>query len=240
MGMDGSQYFNYEPSEGAVAPPESAPVSTGSAGYNGEPFPAETSPAYEGTVDAEASAPADTRHRGDTSGSTAGSASVSETLRSACAQLSAKEDAMVLLYTEFDLQSLLQLLEAEEPALYERLSDTPRKEQDEMTVLEADCDTVLALHEWLLAKLPLGGRLDPEVLEAQIHLMERMEELDPGSGSLYRVVTWAPPDQTVVWPETWPDDWADRVRTEENWGLFFPSEDYTPNSDKTAYLAFVP
>ena len=65
-----------------------------------------------------------------------------------------------------------------------------------------------------------------------------MEAMDPGSGSLYKVITWARADDAVSWPEEWPEGWADRVRTEENWGLFFPEEGYTPNAGKTAYLAF--
>ena len=90
------------------------------------------------------------------------------------------------------------------------------------------------------AELPKSVIMDADTVAAEASLNSRLEELDPGSGSLYRVVTWRASRHPVLWPEEWPEGWADRVRTEENWELFFPSEEYTPNTEKTAYLAFVP
>lgn len=163
---------------------------------------------------------------------------VSEDLRERCAALSRDEDKAVLLYSEFSAESLLELLDTEAPKLSALLADCRQEERDGLLVFETDCGTVLAIHEWLLSNLPHSELMDGSALDAEMKLMQKMEELDPGSGSLYRVISWEPPTHPVAWPENWPTGWAVRLRTEENWGLFFPVEDYTPNADKPALLAF--
>ena len=164
--------------------------------------------------------------------------SVTDELRKRCAALSEGENAAVLFYSEFSAESFLDLLEAEAPKLFALLPDLEPEAQDGLLLYRTDCGTALAIHEWLLANLPHSEIMDENILSAEMKLSQRMEELDPGSGSLYRVVSWEPPSQPVSWPGTWPAGWAIRFRTEENWALFFPSEDYTPNEGKTAYLVF--
>lgn len=163
---------------------------------------------------------------------------VSDPLRESCARLSAEEDAMVLLYTEFTPESLFALLEAEAPALYKLTAELEPQESEGLIRYETDCGTALAIQEWLLENLPQSEIMSGAAQEAETRLRIRMEELDPGSGSLYRIITWSPPDHPVKWPETWPEGWALRLRTEENWSLFFPAEDYVPSSDNPAWLVF--
>ena len=143
-----------------------------------------------------------------------------------------------LSYTDFDYDSLLTLLETEAPALAALLADSEPEAAEGMTLYKTDCGTILALQEWLLENLPRSLDMDAAVIEAEAGLRVRMEALDPGNGSLYKVITWSRADDAVTWPEEWPEGWADRVRTEENWGLFFPEEGYTPNAEKPAYLVF--
>lgn len=163
---------------------------------------------------------------------------VTEADRTRCAALSTRENAMVLLYTEFSPESLFDLLRKEEPELYVLTESLEPATEDGALYYVTDCGTALAIHEWLLSNLPQSEQMDMNVREAETGLMIRMEALDPGSESLYRVITWTPRTHPIVWPQTWPEDWAVRLRTEENWGLFFPTEDYTPNAGKTAYLVF--
>ena len=161
-----------------------------------------------------------------------------ETLWSACAALSAEEDAAVLLYTDFDAKSLFALLEAEQPELFALVEQLEPEELDGMPVFKTDCGTALAIQEWLLARLPREEALDAASEKAESSLRERMEALDPGSESLYRIISWDRLQRNVAWPAEWPDGWAERLRSQKNWGLFFPDEDFTPNAEKTAYLVF--
>ncbi len=165
---------------------------------------------------------------------------VSDEVRKACSSLSTKEKAAVLLYTEFDFKSIYSLLAREQPELSALLEKLEPEERDGLIVFKTDCNTTLAVHEWILEHLPRSEFMDAGTAEAESNLRMRMEKLDPGCGSLYKVITWAPPDHPVTWPEDWPVGWAVRIRTEENWALFFPREDYTPNEKETAYLAFLP
>ncbi|MBQ2618238.1 MAG: zf-HC2 domain-containing protein [Oscillospiraceae bacterium] len=162
-----------------------------------------------------------------------------EETRALCAARSRSENRMLLLYTEFDAESILKLLKTEEPKLYELLADAPRKEEDGLCILDTSCGTVLALHEWLLENLPRSEVMDPEIRSAEQQVMIRMAALDPDNESLYRIITWEPHSNPVEWPEIWPDAWAVRLRTEENWALFFPQESYTPAADKSAAIAFL-
>lgn len=202
-------------------------------------LPAETQLPVGDSVQPNEAPPA-TRNFTGGSGYEDESASLTDEVREACSNLCAEEKAMVLVYTEFDFKSLFGLLEAEQPELFALVEKLEPEERDGMMVFETDCGTALAIHEWLLEHLPRSEIMDAQVEEAETNLRIRMEGLDPGSGSLYRIIAWAPPTHAIAWPEEWPEGWADRVRTEENWGLFFPAEDYTPNAGKTAYLAFVP
>ena len=176
---------------------------------------------------------------------------VDEMLRLICADLSGQAEAPILLYTEFSADSLLDLLAEAEPELYDRLvlaePTTPAEvlgdestEPDEsgLTVLATDYETALAVQEWLLQNLPRSAELDADGQAEEQELLVRMEELDPESGALNRIVTWAPRTAEIDWPEAWPEDWAVRLRTGENWALFYPEEDFIPEAGDLALLVF--
>ena len=176
---------------------------------------------------------------------------VDETVRLLCADLSGQAEAPILLYTEFSADSLLDLLAEAEPELYDRLvlaePTTPAEvlgdestEPDEsgLTVFATDYETALAVQEWLLQNLPRSAELDADGQAEEQELLVRMEELDPESGALNRIVTWAPRTAEIDWPEAWPEDWAVRLRTGENWALFYPEEDFIPEAGDLALLIF--
>lgn len=176
---------------------------------------------------------------------------VDETVRLLCADLSGQAEAPILLYTEFSADSLLDLLAEAEPELYDRLvlaePTTPAEvlgdestEPDEsgLTVFATDYETALAVQEWMLQNLPRSAELDADGQAEERELLVRMEELDPESGALNRIVTWAPRAAEIVWPEAWPEDWAVRLRTGENWALFYPEEDFIPEAGDLALLVF--
>jgi len=155
-----------------------------------------------------------------------------------CAALCQDKDAAVLFYSEFDPESLFGLLQEEQPELYALVENLTPENKDGMIRYQTNCGTIMAIQEWLLAQLPHTEDMDPRLVDAETKLMSRMETLDPGSGSLYRIITWAPRDHAILWPESWPEGWDLRLRTGENWRLFFPDEDYVANASKTAYLIF--
>ena len=176
---------------------------------------------------------------------------VDETVRLLCADLSGQAEAPILLYTEFSADSLLDLLAEAEPELYDRLvlaePTTPAEvlgdestEPDEsgLTVFATDYETALAVQEWLLQNLPRSAELDADGQAEEQELLVRMEELDPESGALNRIVTWAPRTAEIDWPEAWPEDWAVRLRTGENWALFYPEEDFIPEAGDLTLLIF--
>lgn len=176
---------------------------------------------------------------------------VGEMLRLICADLSRQAEAPILLYTEFSADSLLDLLAEAEPELYDRLvlaePTTPAEvlgdestEPDEsgLTVFATDYETALAVQEWLLQNLSRSAELDADGQAEEQELLVRMEELDPESGALNRIVTWAPRTAEIDWPEAWPEDWAVRLRTGENWALFYPEEDFIPEAGDLALLIF--
>lgn len=176
---------------------------------------------------------------------------VDEMLRLICADLSGQAEAPILLYTEFSADSLLDLLAEAEPELYDRLvlaePTTPAEvlgdestEPDEsgLTVFATDYETALAVQEWMLQNLPRSAELDADGQAEEQELLVRMEELDPESGALNRIVTWAPRTVEIDWPEAWPEDWAVRLRTGENWALFYPEEDFIPEAGDLALLVF--
>ena len=176
---------------------------------------------------------------------------VDETVRLLCADLSGQAEAPILLYTEFSADSLLDLLAEAEPELYDRLAEaeptTPAEvlgdestEPDEsgLTVFATDYETALAVQEWMLQNLPRSAELDADGQAEEQELLVRMEELDPESGALNRIVTWAPRTAEIVWPEAWPEDWDVRLRTGENWALFYPEEDFIPEAGDLALLIF--
>lgn len=153
-------------------------------------------------------------------------------------ELAKAENAAVLVYTEFDPASLFALLKEEEPQLYALVAELEPEYVGGTVRYATDCGTVLAIHEWLLSQLPREEEMEPAVEEAETRLMIRMEAIDPGSENLNRIITWAPKDHPIAWPDAWPEGWADRIRLEENWQLYFPTEDFVPNADKSAYLVF--
>lgn len=217
---------------------------------------------------------------------------LTEELIAACTALT-EDDVPVLVYTEFSFESMLYLLEQEEPELYEALADlepmtleelqNPSEDEDPEAEPESptEADTVappvipdfalpdflierdpeaeeeplppeqrmvicctqyqnlLALHEWMLKRLPRELKTDLELVSAEAATYLRMEELDPESGSLRSIVTWDRPTGPVAWPEFWARDWVTRFRTSENWALFFPDWEYSPLPDDLAYLVFL-
>lgn len=176
---------------------------------------------------------------------------VDETVRLLCADLSGQAEAPILLYTEFSADSLLDLLAEAEPELYDRLvlaePTTPAEvlgdestEPDEsgLTVFATDYETALAVQEWMLQNLPRSAELDADGQAEEQELLVRMEELDPDSGALNRIVTWAPRTAEIDWPEAWPEDWDVRLRTGENWALFYPEEDFIPEAGDLTLLIF--
>lgn len=156
--------------------------------------------------------------------------------RSLCASLSENEDALVLLYTEFTPDSLFSLLERQEPALYALIAELKPVEGPELLIYKADCKTVLAIHEWLLANAPEIE--DSKTVKQATAAREQLEALDPQSGSLFRVITWDAAAAPVSWPESWEKDWPLRLRNAENWTLFYPSEDYVASPAAQAWLVF--
>ena len=102
-------------------------------------------------------------------------------------------------------------------------------------VYRVDYESLLALQEWLLLNLPQS---DPTAALDTNRLQIRMEELDPGSGALNRIITWGEAAKPVDWPTDWPEDWAERLRSGESWGLYYPAEDFIPRQDAAAYLVF--
>ncbi|MBQ1372121.1 MAG: zf-HC2 domain-containing protein [Oscillospiraceae bacterium] len=158
-----------------------------------------------------------------------------ETLRAACAKLCGDEDALVLVYTEFDYESYTELLEREAPELYELLVGAEPTQWDGLLCCRTDCSTVFALHEWLIAALSegeTGSRMESSALAIS------MNALDPDSSSLHRVIRWRAGTKSILWPGQWPEHWVERMMQEENWAMFFPDEDYTPAPEKPAYLVF--
>lgn len=165
-----------------------------------------------------------------------------------CRRLSAEAEAPVLLYSDFSDRSLLTLLEDTEPKLYERLTENGPMTAGQVlceaeasdsdaqpTVYRVDYESLLALQEWLLLNLP---QTDPSSEQTESRLRIRLEELDPGSGALSRIITWTAAAKSVVWPEDWPEDWVERLRSGESWKLYYPAEDYIPKRDAAAYLVF--
>jgi len=161
-----------------------------------------------------------------------------EALRRDCARLSEAEDAMVLLYTDFDAESLFSLLEEAEPRLYDLTRDMQTVEENGLLRCETDCGTALAIQEWLVENLPASPEDDLAQRSAEGRMKSRMEALDPGSSNLYRIIRFSQGSAAVAWPESWPEDWAQRLRTEENWALFYPAEDYAPQTEAPALLVF--
>ncbi len=228
-GLSGEgQYFNFSPS-GNLALDGTQIIPNGTKAYAGSVFENEASD----TLSPEQAPGEALENREQPDSSFA-----DESLLDACAALSREEDAAVLFYRDLDAESLFKLLKAEQPKLYELVEGLEPEERDGMLVCETDCGTALAIQEWLLARLPRSESLDAAEEKAETSLMERMEELDPGSGNLYRIITVDQPERPVVWPEEWAEGWAERMRTGENWALFFPDEDYTPNAEKSAWLVF--
>ena len=170
-----------------------------------------------------------------------------EILRMRCASLSEQTGYPVLIYTEFSADSLLDLLAEAEPELYDRLIEAEvltfsqalgRPDDSSEVVYATDYETMLAVQEWLVQNLPRSEDMDAQVQQAESELLIRLETLDPSSGALNRIVTWAPRTEAISWPETWPAGWAVRLRTGENWSLFYPTEDYAARPDGTALLVF--
>ncbi len=159
-----------------------------------------------------------------------------EELRPDCQALSTELAAPVLLYTEFGPE-LIDLLSAQAPELGQRLEEADTAPwQEGYTVYTTDCQTVLAVQEWLLMNLPHSMDMTQEATAAESQLMIRFQELDPESRCLTTIITLDPDAPAVQWPDSWIAGWAQRLRLEENWALFFPTQDYTPSSDDPARL----
>ena len=162
--------------------------------------------------------------------------------RVACQSLSSRLNAPLLLYSEFNDESLFALLREQAPALWQELEpflpETAPEADPEtgLIVYEADCGTVLAVQEWLAKHV--SAQAEPEDRPAALRLTEQLEELDPGSGSLCRIITWEDGTDPVRWPEIWPEDWESRFLARDNWALFLPAEDALPKAEAPACLVF--
>ena len=157
-----------------------------------------------------------------------------------CVRLSADNTAPVLVYTEFGFDTLLELLKKEEPALYEEFAGLkPEILEDGTVILETSYGALMSVHEWILEHLPETEDTDGAMKAAQDALIEKMKELAP-DGLMTTVITWAARKAPVSWPDIWPEDWADRLRSHLNWDLIFPSETYSPAEDDPAYLVLLP
>ena len=95
-----------------------------------------------------------------------GSDSAADSAQLRCAALSENENAMVLLYTDFDADSVFGLLKAEEPALYALTEAMRSVEENGLLRYETDCGTALAIQEWLLAELPPAQTVSAEAISA--------------------------------------------------------------------------
>lgn len=228
---------------------------------------------------------------------------ITEELNAVCLDLSETCEAPVLLYSEFSFESMLYLLEQEEPELFEALTvvepltlneflfptedenpdgaseeisaedsvvppvvpdwampgadaaegspadetdgvpedevPEPLPPEERIIVCATDYQTLLALHEWMLQRIPRTLLPDLDLISTEYATSLRMEELDPDSQSLRRIITWDRPTGPVTWPEFWAEDWVMRFRTAENWALYFPDTDYTPEAEDLALLVFL-
>lgn len=116
---------------------------------------------------------------------------------------------------------------------------SPLTAEQQMILYPMDYQTALAVHEWLLQNLPRPQNLDADSEAAENSILTRMEEIDPDSGALHSIITFAPRTEPVEWPEDWPEDWDLRLRTGENWALFYPDEQFVPAKDDLAFLVFL-
>ena len=202
--------------------------------------PLETEP--EGAAESPDSEPAEASNPAEPAWTDSISPGEAPTVDDCCAELSRLCDTPVLFYADLSADSLLALLRQEEPALFEVLSAqepdaltamTELAPEQECTVFSVSWEEALSLQKWLLQNLPgsaAGGEADDTVF------LERMEALDPGSEALYRVITWAPRAELTAWPEDWPADWAQRMRSGEGWTLYFPDENWSPLRDDLTFV----
>ena len=158
--------------------------------------------------------------------------------RAAFEETAAEKDAPLLVYADFSYESLLALLEEQAPELADRLADSLRTGEDGMTLCRTDWETALALQEWLLAVCPGSNDSAADGTGP----VEGLEALDPGSEALFRVIRFPGSSPAALAPEAfpaaWPEDWAEAFLQAENWGLFFPEEDYVPHADSETWLVF--
>lgn len=157
-----------------------------------------------------------------------------DSLQARCGALSEAEEALVLAYADIDPDSLFTLLEREAPELYRLTSELEPREENGLLLYPTDCGTALALQEWLTAQIAVNG----ETVRGASLLTETLEQLDPGSSSLRRVIRLETPGHQVAWPESWPGAWALELQRGSNWILRYPSEDYVPREAAPAYLVF--
>ena len=144
-----------------------------------------------------------------------------------CMTLSQEQEAAVLRFDGLnrDLPTLVSDLS---PELGEALSGLEFTEPEAgKLVAETDYQTLMALQEWLQAVL--------------VPAPEETEDYGAWSyGYLGQIIELREPLYLGALPETWPEDFAARWLAVENWGLYFPAEDYEPQPDAPAYLVLVP
>lgn len=155
-----------------------------------------------------------------------------------CMTMSEDNYAAVLLYDGIDKSFFLWLKE-QAPELAERFETNSEMAVDEengtITVM-SDYSTVMALHEWLLSQMCATQTAE----QAEQIGTEDLESLGLPAAFAERVFTFHAPEQTVVWPEHWAEDFSIRWLTGENWRLFYPEEDYLPEEEDIAFLVLVP
>lgn len=144
-----------------------------------------------------------------------------------CMTLAQEREAVVLRFDGLneDLPTLVSDLSPELGEALDRLEFT--EPEAGKLVAETDYQTLMALQEWLGAVL--------------IPAPEETEDYGAQSyGYLGQIIDLREPLYLGALPETWPEDFADRWLAVENWGLYFPSEDYEPEDDSPAYLVLIP
>lgn len=162
--------------------------------------------------------------------------------RVACQTLSMETRMPLLLYSEFTDESLFALLAEAEPDLWRQVEAFLPEQMPEadpetgLIVYEMDYQTVLAVQEWLVQHLTAEAEQEERPVAA--HLTELMENLDPGSDCLFRVIHWETPEAPVAWPELWPEEWNRRFLSRDNWALFLPDEKAMPGKTDPACLIF--
>lgn len=159
-----------------------------------------------------------------------------------CEALAEDNTAAVLLYSGLDADFFPWLAQTA-PALAARFDTNSRSSVDEATgviTVTADYTTVAALHEWFedimlcgaAGVSPEGDLLDEILAQYALYGFD---------GSHLASIEAVADDFAVeAWPDSWPDDFAERWFYGENWEYFLPKESYIPEGEDLAFLVLIP